>query len=254
MTVSSAKASATSLSPSDQAKLELIDPKNLPRHIAIIMDGNGRWARGRNLTRIKGHKAGIPAVQQTVEGCAELGIKHLTLYAFSTENWKRPAQETGTLMALLRQYLRIASKSVNRHDIRVNAIGALTKLSTGIQRDLKSIIARSQDNKGMLFNIALNYSGRGDILQAFRAAVAAGEDLENLAEETFITYLSTAGQPDPDLVIRTSGEMRISNFLLWQIAYSEIWVTPTLWPDFRRTHLYDAILDYQQRHRRFGGI
>lgn len=250
----SSKGSRTDLSPADQIKRDQIDPANLPKHVAIIMDGNGRWARQRKLTRIKGHKAAIPAVQETVEACAELGIRHLTLYAFSTENWKRPEQETGTLMALLRQYLRIASKSVKRHNLRVNAIGAISELSTGIQRDLKQVIARSRANTGMLFNIALNYSGRGDIMQAFRAATAAGENPANLSEETFVKYLSTAGQPDPDLVIRTSGEMRISNFLLWQIAYSEIWVTSTLWPDFRRSHLYDGILAYQQRHRRFGGI
>lgn len=254
MTPSQPKASRSKLSASDRAKLNSIDQERLPRHIAIIMDGNGRWARQRQLTRIKGHKAAIPAVQETVEACAELGIGHLTLYAFSTENWKRPAQETGTLMALLRQYLRIASKSVNRHDLRVNAIGALGELSLGIQRDLKHVIHKSKNNQGMMFNIALNYSGRSDILQAFRAAALAGEDVKHLTEECFVSYLSTANQPDPDLVIRTSGEMRISNFLLWQIAYSEIWVTQTLWPDFRRQHLYDGILAYQQRHRRFGGI
>lgn len=254
MTPPAAKASQQDLSPSDQAKFERIDPAKLPRHIAIIMDGNGRWASQRQLTRIKGHKAAIPAVQETVETCANIGIHYLTLYAFSTENWKRPAQETGTLMALLRQYLRIASKSVNRHDLRVNGIGALHELAPGIQRDLRKVIENSKHHSGMVFNIALNYSGRNDILQAFRAAMAAGEDPLGLDEEKFVKYLSTAGQPDPDLVIRTSGEMRISNFLLWQIAYSEIWVTPTLWPDFRCSHLFDGILAYQQRHRRFGGI
>lgn len=254
MTASPNMASRADLSPSDREKLSQIDTTKLPQHIAIIMDGNGRWARQRQLTRIKGHKAAIPAVQQTVSACADLGIRHLTLYAFSTENWKRPPQETGTLMALLRQYLRIAGKSVHRHNLRVNAIGAIKDLASGIQKDLRQVIAQSQKNQGMCFNIALNYSGRQDILEAFRAAVAAGEDPRTLDEEKFIAYLSTAGQPDPDLVIRTSGEMRISNFLLWQIAYSEIWVTPTLWPDFRRGHLYDGILAYQQRHRRFGGI
>lgn len=218
------------------------------------MDGNGRWAKQRNLSRIKGHKAAIPAVQNTVEACVDLGIQHLTLYAFSKENWKRPAQETGTLMALLRQYLRLEAKTVHKHKLRVQAIGAIEDLSAGIQKDLKRIVAKASGYDGMQFNIALNYSGRGDIVRAFKKYLAQGGDPENLEEETLADYLSTATQPDPDLVIRTSGELRISNFLLWQIAYSEIWVTSTLWPDFRRQHLYEGILNYQSRHRRFGGI
>ncbi|CAM2069961.1 polyprenyl diphosphate synthase [Sulfidibacter corallicola] len=231
-----------------------IDKQNLPKHIAIIMDGNGRWAKKRDFSRIKGHKSAIPAVRQTVEGCVDLGIEHLTLYAFSTENWKRPPQETGTLMALLRQFLRLELKAVRKHSLRVKVIGAIHELSPGIQKDLKTVFDGCSKNTGMCFNIAINYSGRMDILHGFKTAMAAGVDPESLTEQSFKPFLSTAGQPDPDLVIRTSGEMRISNFLLWQIAYSEIWVTPTLWPDFRRGDLYRAVLDYQARHRRFGGI
>ncbi len=242
------------LTPKEQTLYDQIDRNRLPRHIAIIMDGNGRWAKKRNQPRIKGHKAAIPAVQDTLEGCADLGIQHLTVYAFSTENWKRPPQETGTLMALLRQFLHMEVKSVRKHDLRVEAIGALHELSTGIQRDLARIVAHSSGNKGMRFNIALNYSGRGDILAAFQKAMQKGLKAENLDEKVFREFLSTGSQPDPDFVIRTSGEMRISNFLLWQIAYSEIWVTPTLWPDFRKLDLYQGILEYQTRHRRFGGI
>lgn len=239
----------------DEQRLhERIDFGRLPKHIAIIMDGNGRWAKQRNFSRIKGHKAAIPSVRQTVEGCVDLGIQHLTLYAFSTENWKRPAEETGTLMALLRQFLRVELKTVRKHNLRVKVIGAVHELSAGIQRDIETVFRDCRDHQGMCFNIAVNYSGRNDILSAFQAAVADGVDPAELDEKVFHRYLSTSGQPDPDLVIRTSGEMRISNFLLWQLAYSEIYVTPTLWPDFGRADLYRAVLEYQTRHRRFGGI
>jgi len=242
------------LTAEEKAHYDRIDRTRLPKHIAIIMDGNGRWARKRDLPRIKGHKASIPAVRQTLEGCLDLGIQHLTVYAFSTENWKRPAQETGTLMALLRQYFRIEMKSARRYDLRVNFLGAIEELSTGIQRDVAEIVARTRANEGMRFNIAVNYSGRQDILTAFRAAFRDGVNPESLTEDRFERYLSTVGQPHPDLVIRTSGEMRISNFLLWQIAYSEIWATPTLWPDFRKIDLFQGVLAFQARHRRFGGI
>ena len=242
------------LKPEEEELFNRIDKTCLPRHIAIIMDGNGRWAKKRNRSRIKGHKAAIPAVQQTVETCVDLGIKHLTVYAFSTENWKRPAHETGTLMALLRQYLRLEAKTVIKHRLRINALGAIHELSPGIQRDLNRIIESSRHHDGMCFNIAVNYSGRSDILYGIRRAMEAGINPADLDEALFSNYLSTAGQPDPDLVIRTSGELRVSNFLLWQIAYSEIWVTPTLWPDFSRSDLYQGVLEYQSRHRRFGGI
>lgn len=231
-----------------------IDKQRIPKHIAIIMDGNGRWASKRNKIRIKGHKAAIRAVQDTVEACVDLGIQHLTVYAFSTENWKRPAAEIGTLMALLRQYLRMEMKTVLKHQIKVNLLGSIHELDPGIQRDLNRVMDRSKDHTGMQFNIALNYSGRSDILAAIKKAAQEGADFQEMDEAVFSSYLSTTGQPDPDMVIRTSGEMRVSNFLLWQIAYSEIVVIPTLWPDFRRGTLYDAILDFQGRHRRFGGI
>ncbi len=247
-------ASRLDLNPDEVGLFNRIDPSRKPRHIAIIMDGNGRWAASRNLPRIKGHKAAITSVQETVEACVDLGIGHLTVYAFSTENWKRPANEIGTLMALLRQYLRIELKTVEKHGIKVNVLGAIHELDPGIQRDLARVLERSRNHTGMCFNIALNYSGRKDILFAMRRAQRDGLDFEQLDEQGFSALLSTEGQPDPDLVIRTSGEMRVSNFLLWQIAYSEIVVTPTLWPDFRRRHLYKAILEFQSRHRRFGGI
>lgn len=241
-------------SESDQRLVDAIDRDRLPRHIAIIMDGNGRWARGRNYSRIKGHKAGIAAVQDVVKASIDLAIPCLTLYAFSTENWKRPANETGTLMALLRQYLRLEFKTVHEYDVKLNVIGAVEELAPGIQRDLKRVIDATANHTGMQFNLALNYSGRSDIIHAIQKAAKAGADLKTISEDQFADYLSTAGQPDPDLVIRTSGEFRVSNFLLWQIAYSEIWVTRTYWPDFRRRDLYTAILDYQARNRRFGGI
>ncbi len=247
-------ASRLDLNPEDAGLFNRIDPTRKPKHIAIIMDGNGRWAASRNLPRIKGHKAAITSVQETVEACVDLGIGHLTVYAFSTENWKRPANEIGTLMALLRQYLRMELKTVEKHGIKVDVLGAIHELDPGIQRDLARVLERSRNHSGMRFNIALNYSGRNDILYAIRHAQQQGLDLAHLDEAGFSALLSTAGQPDPDLVIRTSGEMRVSNFLLWQIAYSEIVVTSTLWPDFRRKHLYQAILEFQSRNRRFGGI
>ena len=234
--------------------LRRVDQARLPQHIAIIMDGNGRWAARRNKSRIKGHKAAIPSVQDTVQGCLDLGISHLTVYAFSQENWKRPAAETGTLMALLRQYLRMAIKTVRANKIRVNVIGAIEELATGIQKDLHRVMEETAANEGLCFNIAINYSGRQDILSAVQKAVAAGENPSTLDEDQLGSYLSTGGQPDPDLVIRTSGELRVSNFLLWQIAYSEILVTPILWPDFRKPDLFRAVLEYQARNRRFGGI
>ncbi len=254
LTGASKKQSKLKLTAHEQTLYDRIDRNRLPRHIAIIMDGNGRWAKKRNYPRIKGHKAAIPSVQNTVEGCVDLGIPYLTVYAFSTENWKRPANETGTLMALLRQYFRLEMKTMRKHQLRIKVLGAIEELSSGIQKDVRHIVETSSNNTGMTFNVAINYSGRGDILCAFRKAVLNGEDPQKLNETAFSHYLSTGDQPDPDLVIRTSGEMRISNFLLWQIAYSEIWTTPTLWPDFRKADLYEGILDFQSRNRRFGGI
>ena len=233
--------------------------RGVPDHVAIIMDGNGRWAQARNLNRIKGHKAGIISVQNTLEASIHLGIKHLTLYAFSQENWKRPTHETGTLMALLRQFLRMELKKAHRWNVRVRGIGATQELSTGIQKDLANIEKETMHNSGLQFNIALNYSGRDDILSAvkglFRETASQKRDsIDTLTESDISRHLSTADQPDPDLLIRTSGEYRISNFLLWQIAYSEIYVTPVFWPEFRRKHLFEALSDFQKRQRRYGGI
>ncbi len=238
----------------EKAKVEQILSKDLPEHVAIIMDGNGRWAQARKMNRIKGHKSGITSVRETLEACVHLGIKHLTLYAFSQENWKRPRKETGTLMALLRQFLRMELKKARDWNIKVQGIGAIQGLPEGIQKDLAHVEKQTQEHNGLHFNIALNYSGRNDILTAVRTLVTENPDLTGINETSFSQYLSTKGQPDPDLLIRTSGEFRVSNFLLWQIAYSEIYVTDVYWPDFRREHLFQALLDFQNRNRRYGGI
>ena len=226
----------------------------LPVHVAIIMDGNGRWAAQRHLPRVEGHRAGIDAVRDSVETAARLGIQVLTLYAFSMENWKRPATEVGTLMQLLKRYLRSELNTLLRNDIRFRVIGRMEDLSSDIQDELRAAIERTSTSRGMLFNIALNYGGRAEIVDAAGRAMASGVRPEELDEQRFASFLYTAGQPDPDLLIRTSGEMRVSNYLLWQIAYSEIWVTETLWPDFRRRHLLEAVVAYQKRDRRYGGI
>jgi undecaprenyl diphosphate synthase len=239
---------------SDEALARQVNAERLPAHVAIIMDGNGRWAAQRHLPRVEGHRAGIEAVRDTVETAARLGIKVLTLYAFSVENWKRPASEVGTLMLLLKRYLRSELKTLLRHDIRFHVIGRSEHLPRDVQDELTAAVDRTARNAGMQFNIALNYGGRAEIVDAARRAMEAGVRPEDLDEARFASYLYTAGQPDPDLLVRTSGEMRISNFLLWQIAYSEIYVTETLWPDFRRHHFLEAVLAYQKRERRYGGI
>ena len=226
----------------------------LPEHIAVIMDGNGRWAAQRHLPRVEGHRAGIESVREVVEGSARLGIKVLTLYAFSVENWKRPASEVSTLMMLLKRYLRLELNTLLRNNIRFRVIGRAADLAPDIRNELAAAEAKTAGNTGMLFNIALNYGGRAEIVEAARRLLEAGVEPEELDEHRFAGFLYTAGQPDPDLLIRTSGEMRVSNFLLWQIAYAEIWVTDTLWPDFRKQHLLEAVLAYQKRDRRYGGI
>ena len=228
--------------------------ERLPEHIAIIMDGNGRWAAQRHLPRVEGHRAGIDAVRDTVETAARLGIKVLTLYAFSIENWKRPAAEISTLMMLLKRYLRSELKTLLTNDIKFRVIGRMDDLADDIQDELRAAMDRTAHDTGMLFNIALNYGGRAEIVDAARRAIEAGIRPEDLDEQRFASFLYTAGQPDPDVLIRTSGEMRVSNYLLWQIAYAEIYVTETLWPDFRRRHLLEAVLAYQKRERRYGGI
>ena len=226
----------------------------LPAHVAVIMDGNGRWAAQRHLPRVEGHRAGIDAVRDIVETSARLGIQVLTLYAFSVENWKRPAAEVSTLMMLLKRYLRSELSTLLKNDIRFKVVGRMEDLAPDVQAELRDAEAKTSKNRGMEFNIALNYGGRAEIVEAAKRIVADGVPADALDEAKFSEYLYTAGQPDPDLLIRTSGEMRVSNFLLWQIAYAEIWVTDTLWPDFRARHLLEAIVAYQKRDRRYGGI
>jgi undecaprenyl diphosphate synthase len=238
----------------EEALVRKVDFDRLPRHVAIIMDGNGRWAAGRHLPRVEGHRAGIDAVRDAVETSARLGISVLTLYAFSVENWKRPDAEITALMGLLKHYLRLELKTLLRNNIRFNVIGQRERLNPDIRDELEAAMLRTRGNTGMLFNIALSYGGRAEIVDAARRAIREGVDAEALDEPHFASFLYTAGQPDPDLLIRTSGEMRVSNFLLWQIAYAEIWVTDALWPDFRARHLLEAVVDYQKRDRRYGAI
>jgi undecaprenyl diphosphate synthase len=238
--------------------LRLVDFARLPRHVAIIMDGNGRWAQIRNKKRVEGHKAGIDAVRDTLETAARLGLEVLTLYAFSIENWKRPESEVSVLMGLLRHYVRSELDTLLRNHIRFRMVGRADDLAPDIQEELARAEERTASATGLQFNIALNYGGRAEIADAARRLFAEllrdGRSPESVDEEALAAHLYTAGQPDPDLLIRTSGELRVSNFLLWQIAYSEIWVTDVLWPDFRRRHLLQAIVDFQKRERRYGGI
>jgi undecaprenyl diphosphate synthase len=242
----------------ERALLDKVDLTRLPRHVAVIMDGNGRWARQRGMPRVAGHRAGIASVRETVEACAQLHLDALTIYAFSVENWKRPRFEIVTLMSLLKEYLNKELSNLLKNDIRFRVVGRMNELDATVQRELARGIAATSSCRGMVFNVALNYGGRTEIVDACRslaADVASGRMApEQIDEETLGSRLGTAGVPDPDLLIRTSGEMRVSNFLLWQIAYSEIWVTPTLWPDFRRRHLLEAIVEYQKRERRYGGV
>lgn len=243
----------------DWALAELLDPRRLPAHIAVIMDGNGRWARQRSLPRVAGHKAGVEPVRQTVETCARLGVKHLTLYAFSSENWKRPRNEVDTLWRLLRLYLSKELPQLLRNNIRLVAIGRLDGLPERVQRELGQGVEATAANNGLQVNLAINYGGRAEVVDAVNARIgearAAGTlDRLSIDEDDISQRLYTVGAPDPDLLIRTSGEMRISNFLLWQIAYAELYITETLWPDFTRAELLKAILDYQRRDRRFGGL
>lgn len=240
---------------SSEARLaRQIDLSRLPAHIAVIMDGNGRWAAERNLPRVEGHRAGIESVRSSVELSARLGVEVLTLYAFSVENWKRPPAEVSVLMGLLKRYLRLELATLLQNNIRFRVIGSQRELDADVRSELDHAQDQTASNTGMVFNIALNYGGRAEIVSAARRALETGVDPSELDEARFAGLLYTAGQPDPDLLIRTSGEMRISNFLLWQIAYAEIWVTETYWPDFRAHHLLEAVLAYQKRDRRYGGI
>ncbi len=238
----------------DEALARAVDYSRLPSHVAIIMDGNGRWAAQRHLPRVEGHRAGIESVRAAVQTSARLGIDVLTLYAFSVENWKRPEGEVSTLMGLLKRYLRLELQTLLRNNVRFQVMGRIGDLAPDIQDELAAARERTSGNTGLRFNIALNYSGRAEIVDAAREAVRQGLAPGELDEGRFSDLLYTAGQPDPDLLIRTSGEMRVSNFLLWQIAYAEIWVTETFWPDFRCRHLLEAVLAFQKRDRRYGGI
>ncbi|MCJ7611844.1 MAG: isoprenyl transferase [Candidatus Aminicenantes bacterium] len=234
---------------------EMLDPDNIPRHVAVIMDGNGRWAKEQNLPRIEGHRAGAKSVREIVEASARLGIQVLTLFAFSRENWKRPRTEVATLWKLLEDYLKKEHKVLMDNSFRLSAIGRLDDLPAVVKRELEQVIKLTAANTGLRIVLALNYSGRAEIVEAVRRMIGeGGAKAEGLDEETFARHLDTADLPDPDLLIRTSGEMRVSNFLLWQIAYAEIWITKVYWPDFRKIHLLEALVDYQKRERRFGDI
>lgn len=241
---------------SESHLLAQIDLDRLPKHIAVIMDGNGRWARKRRLPRIAGHRAGIRAVRQAVEACARLGVPCLTLYAFSMENWKRPHSETKLLMALLREYLKKEIGELNKQNIRLEAIGRIDELPRSVRGDLEVARQETARNSGMRLTLALNYGARAELVDAVRALAEKMKHNGSLGidEKSVSENLYTRDLPDPDLLIRTSGEMRLSNFLLWQVAYSEIWVTETLWPDFTQKDLFQAIRDYQKRERRYGGL
>jgi undecaprenyl diphosphate synthase len=229
---------------------------NLPRHVAVIMDGNGRWAKARGVPRLFGHRAGRESVREIVRGCAALGVEVLTLYTFSTENWSRPAREVSALMNLLRESLRAECDELKANNVRLQVIGRIADLPPAVRRAIDETQERLSGCTGMLLNLAISYSGRTELVDAIRRMLAGegGRRLRpgDVDEELVASFLYTAGLPDPDLLIRTSGEQRISNFMVWQLAYTELWITETLWPDFRRRHLLQAIADYQRRDRRFG--
>jgi len=227
---------------------------NLPRHVAIIMDGNGRWARARGVPRLMGHRAGREAVREAVRGCVALGVEVLTLYTFSTENWNRPPSEVKALMAILRQTLRSERRELRENNVRLRIIGRANDLPPKVLEAIEETQDFLAGCDGLLLNLALSYSGRAEIVDAVRRLIADRRTAAPVDESSFARYLYTAGLPDPDLLIRTSGEMRLSNFLLWQLAYTELWITDTLWPDFRRRHLFQAVADFQGRERRFGRV
>jgi undecaprenyl diphosphate synthase len=242
----------------DETLLRRVDWKRLPRHIGIIMDGNGRWAAQRGQPRVAGHRAGVEAVRAAVDTGARLNLGALTLYAFSTENWKRPRLEVDALMRMLKRYLRIELEEIDRQNIRFQSIGRVEGLAGSVRRELDRAAERTIGNTGMVLSVALNYGGRAEIVDACRAAIARllaeGRAASELSEADIERELYTRDLPELDLLVRTSGELRISNFLLWQAAYSEIYVTETLWPDFRRADLLEAVADFQRRDRRFGGL
>jgi undecaprenyl diphosphate synthase len=249
------------LTPEEALLLDKLDLGRLPRHVAVIMDGNGRWAQQRHLPRVAGHRSGTKTARTTIETCARLKIEALTLYAFSVENWRRPKTEIDFLMQLLREYLRREMPLLQKNNIRMKFLGRTDELPKGVQDDVRDATARTAENKGMVLCVALNYGGRAEIVDAMNAILAEILAEENghasraaITEESLARHMYTSGLPDPDLLIRTSGEMRVSNFLLWQIAYAEIFVTETLWPDFKRARLLEALVEFQKRERRYGGI
>ena len=239
-----------------KAQDRLLESGEIPKHIAIIMDGNGRWAKRRGLPRIAGHNEGVNSVRDIVEVCGQLGVKFLTLYAFSTENWKRPKDEVSLLMRLLLKALRDERDKLHQNEVRLTAIGDIAALPQDVQDELIDAIEMMKNNNGLTLVLALSYSGRWDLTSAVKKIVSEARkgflSEENVTEQLIGEYLSTKDLPDPDLLVRTSGEIRISNFLLWQLAYSEMYITEEFWPTFRRKHLYAAITDYQRRERRFG--
>jgi undecaprenyl diphosphate synthase len=235
-----------------------IDKSRLPSHVAIIMDGNGRWARKKGLPRVEGHRKGVEVIREIIKAADGLGVKFLTLYAFSTENWKRPKREVFALMRLMKYYLRSETNKLNEKNIKIRAIGDISGIPAASSRELAESIKKTSGNSGMTLTLAINYGGRTEIIdgikKAFKDSAEGKINPENITQEDFEKYLYTAGLPDPDLLIRTGNEMRISNFLLWQIAYTELWVTPLFWPEFTKGDFFNAVLDYQKRKRRFGGI
>ncbi len=242
-----------------ERKLEIIkESENVPKHIGIIMDGNGRWAKSHGLPRVAGHNKGVDSVEAVVEGCSEMGVNNLTIYTFSEENWKRPAWEVSALMQLLVKTINKKVKRLIKQNVQIRTIGHLNKLPEKAQRSMISAIQKTKRNTGLILNVALSYGGRQELVDAFKklaSLVKVGElNLEDINDNTISHELDTKGQPDPDLIIRTGGENRISNFLLWQIAYSEIYITKTPWPEFSKPQLVDAIWDYLNRERRFGKI
>ena len=236
----------------------VLDKDNIPKHIAIIMDGNGRWAKKRKLPRSMGHKAGVETIRRVIKESNILGIKYLTLYAFSTENWRRPQEEVSALMKLLVEYLRSELSELNKNGVIIRVSGDITKLPKDAEKEILDAIEITKDNGGIVLNIAFNYGGRDEIIRAVKLIskeVSSGNiEIDEINEEIFEKYLYTSDIPDPDLIIRPSGEQRISNFLLWQCAYSEFWYSNVCWPDFKENHLHEAIYDYQHRDRRYGGV
>jgi undecaprenyl diphosphate synthase len=242
----------------DDDLLSKINMKKIPKHIAIIMDGNGRWAKKRNLPRTLGHAAGVEALRDIVKASSQIGVKVLTLYAFSTENWKRPKNEVNALMNLLVEYLKKEVDELHQENVKIITIGDITKLQLKCQNELNKACEKTKNNSGLILNLALNYGGRSEIVEMVKTiseGVKIGKiELDEIDENMVSNNLYTKGLPDPDLIIRPSGELRISNFLLWQCAYSEFWFSDIYWPDFKKNNLYKAIIDYQGRDRRFGGI